>query len=65
MEGLPLSVGGGRSEAGPSNRPPIDLNRPPVPELEPGPEEEVYLYTEKDPGRLERILEKKKISVRL
>lgn len=34
MERLPISVGGGRSEAGPSNRPPIDLNRPPVPEPE-------------------------------
>lgn len=53
---FPLSVGGGISEAGPSNRPPIDLNRPPLPE----PEEEVDLYNEKDPSRLQHILEKQK-----
>ncbi|KAB8477466.1 hypothetical protein FH972_025332 [Carpinus fangiana] len=37
MEGFPLSVGGG-GNAGPSNRPLLDLNLPPAPEPEPGPE---------------------------
>jgi len=42
MDKQPISMEGGISEAGPSNRPPmtepaIDLNRPPAPEPEPAP----------------------------
>ncbi|KAI5567026.1 hypothetical protein BDE02_13G061600 [Populus trichocarpa] len=34
MEGFPLSIGGGGSDAGPSRRPVLDLNSTPQPELD-------------------------------
>lgn len=60
MEKMPLSIGGGGSGVGPSNRPLLDLNLPPAPEPEPAPPGEEDLYNEKDPNRIKCIIGKQK-----